>query len=265
MPKALIAEDEPLLAETLAAELKAVWPELEIVARAGDGLSAVDKALALLPDVLFLDIRMPGLTGLDVAQRVADRWPPERTPPEIVFVTAYDQYAVDAFDHAAVDYLLKPVERARLERTVERLQDRLAPGPRDDAAPPADLQRLLGEIRQAMARGGAPGPGLRVIRAAVGNAVRLIPIEDVFYFQATDKYVSVVTADGEALLRVSLKELSDQLDPERFWQIHRGTIVNVTEVRAAVRDRLGRLSVQLKSRTELLPVSRQYADRFKQM
>lgn len=264
MPKALIAEDEPLLAETLAAELKAVWPSLEIVARVGDGLSAVEKALALLPDVLFLDIRMPGLTGLDVAQRVADRWPDDRTQPEVVFVTAYDQYAVDAFEHAAVDYLLKPVERTRLERTVERLEQRLAPAVRE-SAPPADLQRLLGEIRQAMGQGGAQGGGLRVIRAAVGNAVRLIPIEEVFYFQATDKYVSVITAEGEALLRTSLKELTDQLDPERFWQIHRGTVVNVTEVRAAVRDRLGRLSVQLKSRTELLPVSRQYAERFKQM
>ena len=241
-----------------------VWPELEIVARAGDGLSAVEKALTLLPDVLFLDIRMPGLTGLDVAQRVAERWPEDRHDPEIVFVTAYDQYAVDAFEHAAVDYLLKPVDRARLERTVERLEQRLAPAARE-AAPPTDLQRLLGEIRQAMHAGAAPAAGLRVIRAAVGNAVRLIPVEDVFYFQSTDKYVSVVTAEGDALLRTSLKELSDQLDPERFWQIHRSTIVNVAEVRAAVRDRLGRLSVQLKSRTELLPVSRQYADRFRQM
>lgn len=265
MPKALIAEDEPLLAETLAAELKSVWPAVEIVARAGDGLSAVEKALALLPDVLFLDIRMPGLTGLDVAQRVAERWPADRSAPEVVFVTAYDQYAVDAFEHAAVDYLLKPVERGRLERTVERLERRLAPSSAE-ASPPADLQRLLGEIRKAMGQGdGAAGGALKVIRAAVGNAVRLIPIEEVFYFQATDKYVNVVTADGEALLRTSLKELTDQLDPDRFWQIHRGTVVNVSQVRAAVRDRLGRLSVQLKSRTELLSVSRQYADRFKQM
>lgn len=264
MPKALIAEDEPLLAETLAAELKAVWPAVEIVARAGDGVSAVEKALALLPDVLFLDIRMPGLTGLDAAQQVAERWPAGRRTPEVVFVTAYDQYAVDAFEHAAVDYLLKPVERNRLERTVERLEKRLAPST-GEASPPADLQRLIGEIRQAMGQGTAAGGGLRVIRAAVGNAVRLIPIEEVFYFQATDKYINVVTSDGEALLRTSLKELTDQLDPERFWQIHRGTVVNVSEVRAAVRDRLGRLSVQLKSRTELLPVSRQYADRFKQM
>lgn len=264
MPKALIAEDEPLLAETLAAELKAVWPAVEIVARAGDGVSAVEKALALLPDVLFLDIRMPGLTGLDVAHRVAERWPADRPAPEVVFVTAYDQYAVDAFEQSAVDYLLKPVERSRLERTVERLERRLAPATAAPS-PPADLQRLIGEIRQAMGQGTATGGGLRVIRAAVGNAVRLIPIEEVHYFQATDKYVSVVTVDGEALLRASLKELTDQLDPERFWQIHRGTVVNVSEIRAAVRDRLGRLSVQLKSRTELLPVSRQYADRFKQM
>jgi len=265
MPKALIAEDEPLLAETLAAELKAVWPELEIVARAGDGLSAVEKALALLPDVLFLDIRMPGLTGLDVAQRVVDRWPADRAHPQIVFVTAYDQYAVDAFDYAAADYLLKPVERARLERTVERLEQHLAPAA-IDSSPPPNLQHLLGEIRRAMGQGGgARSGGLRVIRAAVGNSVRLIPVEEVYYFQATDKYVSVITADGEALLRTSLKELSDDLDPERFWQIHRGTIVNIAEVRAAVRDRLGHLSVQLKSRTELLPVSRAYADRFKQM
>lgn len=265
MPKALIAEDEPLLAETLAAELKAVWPAVDIVARAGDGLSAVEKALALLPDVLFLDIRMPGLTGIDVAQRVAERWPGDRPAPEVVFVTAYDQYAVDAFEHAAVDYLLKPVERSRLERTVERLERRLMPAS-GEASPPADLQRLLGEIRKAMGQGdGAAAGALKVIRAAVGNAVRLIPIEDVFYFQATDKYVNVVTSDGEALLRTSLKELTDQLDPDRFWQIHRGTVVNVAQVRAAVRDRLGRLSVQLKSRTELLPVSRQYAERFKQM
>lgn len=259
-PRALIAEDEPLLAQALASALAAAWPELEIVAVAPNGIEAVDAAERLAPDVAFLDIRMPGLDGLELAAELADRL--GAAVPEIVFVTAHDEYALRAFEHAAVDYVLKPVSAARLARTVGRLRERLAArGGR------GDLPALIGRLQRLMAAA-APartGEALRILRAGSGNAVRMIPVEEVCYFRADDKYTCVVTREGEALIRTSLKELLAQLPPERFRQVHRGIVVNLDEVAAATRDDTGRVSLALKHRKETLPVSRVFAELFRQM
>ncbi len=261
-PRALIAEDEPLLATGLKAALAAVWPELEVVAIAPNGLEALRLIEAERPDVAFLDIRMPGLTGLEVATELADRLDEGSPVPALVFVTAYDEFAVKAFELAAVDYLLKPVSAERLGRTVERLKESLAA--KGGTANADDLamlvRRLQGVVGAQTPAGGEP---LRIIRAAVGNTVRMVPVEEVCYFQAADKYTSVVTRDAELLIRTPLKELLAQLSPERFRQIHRGTIVNLAEVAAATRDESGRLSVRLKHRRESLPVSRVFAELFR--
>lgn len=258
-PRALIAEDEPLLAQGLVAQLRAAWPELEIAAIVANGVDALERIVTEKPDVAFLDIRMPGLTGLEVAAEVADRLDAGAHAPRIVFVTAYDEFALRAFELAAVDYLLKPVDPARLAQTVARLKAQLAAPPDDIAQLATRLSRLLGA---PAAGAGAP---LSVIRAAVGNSVRMVPVEDVCYFQATDKYVSVVTADAEPLIRLSIRDLVAQLAPDRFRQVHRGTIVNLAEVEAAVRDESGRITLKLKRRKERLAVSRIYADLFRQM
>jgi DNA-binding LytR/AlgR family response regulator len=261
-PTALIAEDEPILAMMLAQALGRLWPELRLLESVEHGVAAVERALALRPDVLFLDIRMPGKTGLEAAQELAEEWPEEAAFPLLVFVTAYDEYAIAAFEQAAVDYVQKPVSDARLAKTVARLRERLA-GPRAGA-----LDDVLAQLRSlaAPARSpGSPGERLSMIRAAVGNAVRLIPVAEVIYFEATDKYVNVVTADSESLIRMPLKELLDQLDPQQFWQIHRGTVVNVGQVSAALRDDAGKLRLSLRQRRETLPVSRIYAHLFRQM
>jgi DNA-binding LytR/AlgR family response regulator len=259
--RALIAEDEPVLAAMLAGALQRAWPELQIVATAPNGVAAVEQALALRPDVLFLDIRMPGKTGLEAAQELAEEWPDGAAFPLLVFVTAYDEYAIAAFEQAAVDYVQKPVSEARLAKTVARLRERLEK-PRGEG-----LDTVLTQLRAlaAPAAGGAPAERLTMIRAAVGNAVRLIPVDDVLYFEATDKYVNVVTAEGEALIRTPLKELLPGLDAQRFWQIHRGTVVNIRQVTAALRDEAGKLRLALKGRRETLPVSRVYAHLFRQM
>ncbi len=258
-PSALIAEDEPLLARSLESALADAWPELEVVA-AANGLEALAAAERSPPDIAFLDIRMPGLNGLELAAELADRLG-ERVPA-IVFVTAHDEYALKAFDHAAVDYVLKPVQAARLARTVERLRERLAA-----RRSGGHLSALVAQLQELIAadspkRSGEP---LRYLRAGVGNAVRMIPVEEVCYFQAADKYTSVVTRGGEALIRTSLRELLAQLPPERFRQIHRGTVVNLDEIAAAVRDDAGRISITLKGRKEKLAVSRVFAHLFKQM
>ena len=261
-PRAVIAEDEPLLAAALARELAAVWPELEIVAIAANGIEALDAIAAHRPDIAFLDIRMPGKTGLDVAAELGDVWPAEAPMPALVFVTAYDEHALAAFELAAADYVLKPVKRERLAKTVERLKARASqPGP------DAGLERVAAALAQLgfASGGGAPPERLRFIHAGVGNAVRVIPVEEVCYFQATDKYVAAVTREGESLLRISLKELMPQLDPQMFRQIHRGTLVNLREVTAAVRDEAGRTTLKLRSRSESLPVSRVFAALFKPM
>lgn len=256
-PRALIADDEPHLAAYLRERLAAVWPDLDIVGVAGDGPEALRLIDEHDPDVLFLDIRMPGLTGLEVARRAA-------VGVHVVFVTAHDEYAVTAFEREAVDYLLKPVSDERLRETVRRLQTRVrsASPPQGLAAALETLARMLPSL--AGSAPGAPEP-LAWIRAAIGNQVRLIAVEEVCYFQANDKYTSVFTRDGEALIRTSLKELAEQLDPARFWQIHRGTIVNLAHVATTTRELSGRIQVRLKSRPEILAVSRAFAHRFRQM
>lgn len=261
---AIIAEDEPILAATLAHALQRLWPELTIAATCPHGVAAVEQALALRPDVLFLDIKMPGKTGLEAAEELAELWDGDKPFPQIVFVTAYDEYAVDAFDREAADYVLKPVTDARLARTVERLKGRLSA-----RAPVGGLEDLLGQMRALMpALAGAPAAAperLTVIRAAVGNQVKMIPIGDVVYFEALDKYVNVVTQDSEALIRTSLKELLPQLDDKVFWQVHRGTIVNATCVLSAVKDEAGKLALHMRGRGEKVRVSPLYAHLFRQM
>jgi len=248
--RALIADDEPLLALSLKSALGEAWPELEIAAVVPNGLEAVQAAERLRPDVAFLDIQMPGMTGLEAAAEIADRM--ADAAPAIVFVTAYDEYAAKAFEVAAVDYVLKPVAVARLSSTVARLKTK---------------QRGLEELaRQLRALGSlAPkGETLRQVRAGAGNAVKIIPIDEVCYFQAADKYTTVVTAGGEDLIRTPLKELAAQL-PDTFQQVHRGAIVNLKEVAAAVREESGGISLRLHNRKETLAVSRVYAELFRAM
>ena len=289
IPRALIAEDEPILAAALAHALQRLWPELDIVATCANGVEALRQGLALQPDILFLDIKMPGKTGLEAAEELAEQWPDGIAFPHIVFVTAYDEYALAAFEHAAADYVLKPVNDARLGKTVERLQQRLrdsgvgngnatttasptagaaaatttAPLATTETASASDdnLARLLSQL-QAML---PPAPRLQMIRAAVGNSVRMIALADVVYFEALDKYINVVCQDSEALIRTSLKELLPQLDPQQFWQIHRGTIVNASAIATAVRDDAGKLSLTLRQHPAQLRVSPLYAHLFRQM
>jgi DNA-binding LytR/AlgR family response regulator len=285
--RALIAEDEPILAAALAHALRRLWPELAIVASCANGIDALAQAQALRPDILFLDIKMPGKSGLEAAEELAESWPPALVFPQLVFVTAYDEFAVAAFEQAAADYVLKPVNDSRLAKTVARLHQRLAgsaaapatiggsggsgEGPNNGAPArpgdvPQNLALLLAQLQgQLQGLSAAPVERLAVIRAAVGNQVRLIPIGDVVYFEALDKYVNVVTQDNEALIRTSLKELLPQLDARQFWQIHRGTIVNAERIASATRDEAAKLSLQLKGRSEQLRVSPLYAHLFRQM
>lgn len=271
-PTALIAEDEPLVAAALQRELVAAWPELQIVAAVGNGHDAIERIGALQPDVAFLDISMPGATGLDVARACANL----AVPPQIVFVTAYDEYALDAFDAAAVDYLLKPVDAARLARTVDRLRVQLARAPKDGASSAhvqANLQRLLGQLEQitrSVQQGNRTqdtgrGAPLRYLRASSGSDIRIVPVDEVLYFEAADKYVVVTTRTGELLIRTSLKELCAQLDPARFWQVHRSTVVNVDQVESASVSALGKMSLKLRGHSCAVAVSKQYAHLFRQM
>jgi DNA-binding LytR/AlgR family response regulator len=263
---ALIAEDEPLLAAHLQSELAALWPALRIVATVDHGEAAVTQALARRPDLLFLDIRMPGMTGLEAAAVLADEWPGDTPFPLIVFVTAYDQYALQAFERAAVDYVLKPVQRERLAQTCARLQAAL--GQRAQRAPAGDsLEGVMQQLRSLMAAAPASAEAakLRVIQAGAGNAIHLVPVDDVLYFEAADKYVRVVTAEHEHLIRTALRELQPQLDPARFWQIHRGTIVRCDAIGTVLRDEAGKLTLTLRGHPDKLTVSRLYAHLFKAM
>lgn len=250
-PTAIIADDEQHLANYLHERLTALWPELAIVGIARNGLEAIRLVDDESPSIVFLDIRMPGLTGLEVASRLDAK-------THVVFVTAYDQYAVEAFDRQAADYLLKPVTDERLVRAIERLKSKLA-----KAEVPGDVAGLLKQLATALP--GAKNSRLRWIRASVGDTVRQIPVEDVYYLQAQDKYVSVYTRDGESLIRTPLSELLEQLDPDTFWQIHRSSIVNVNYVAASRRDVMGKTVVKLRDGKTELPVSRAYAHLFKQM
>ena len=270
-PTALIAEDEPLLAAALQAELKRAWPELEVVAVVGNGNAAVEKALALKPDAVFLDIRMPGMTGLEAAAELADEWPADTAPfPLLVFVTAYDEYAVQAFEAQAMDYVLKPVQKARLARTVERLKGALEKQntQAEKTAEPA-MDATLAQLRALLAApASAAGASerLKVIQASVGNQIHMVPIQEVVVFEAADKYVRVLTASAEYLIRTPLKDLLPQLDEADFWQVHRGTVVRATAIASVQRDEAGRTSLLLRERVgERVAVSRVYAQRFRAM
>jgi len=266
LTRCLIAEDEPLLAAGLRADLAALWPALEVAAMVGDGARAVEQALAIRPEICFLDIRMPALSGLDAAQALAEDWPDDAPFPLLVFVTAYDQYALQAFEAQAVDYLVKPVDRPRLAACIARLQARLA-----DRAPKADaLQQTMAQLRallgaQPASAASPPGARLEVIQAQVGNLVHLVPIEEVVYFEAADKYVRVITASREHLIRISLKELLPQIDPQLFWQVHRGTVVQARCISTARRDESGKVFLSLRGRPEVLTASRLYAHLFRGM
>jgi DNA-binding LytR/AlgR family response regulator len=257
----LIAEDEPNLARALKDALARTWPTLKVVDVVGNGPAALHAVGQHAPDVLFLDIRMPGLTGLQVAEKLS------RTGggagPLIIFVTAYNEYAVQAFDREAVDYLVKPVTDERLAETVARLQKRLAASDAERPPDRVELTRALALIQQLA--GGTPPTYLKFLRAGIGDTVRIVPVDDVTHMLAQDKYVSLYTADGEHLIRISLKELADQLDPNLFVQVHRSTIVNMRCVATAERDFTGRVVLTLKGVREKVQVSRQHAHLFARM
>lgn len=264
-PTALIADDEPLLRQSLARALAEAWPELEVVAEARNGREAVKQFEALAPDVCFLDVHMPGLSGIEAARAIGRR-------AHLVFVTAYDHYAVEAFAHGVLDYVLKPVEPARLAETVARLKERLRA-----AEPAPDTEALLRQLAAQLARmpgGGAAAPGapapLRWIRAQVGEAVRLVAVDDVDFLRSDTKYTLVAWRDdagrpAEALVRTPLKELVAQLDPGRFAQVHRSVVVNLRSVSHVTRGEHDTAELHLKGRDEVLPVSRSYLHLFRQM
>jgi len=245
--RAIIADDEHHLAEDLRRRLTVLWPELKIIAVVHDGIAAEQALTELKPDIAFLDIRMPGQSGLDAARSVS-------VATRLVFVTAFDDHAVQAFEQAAVDYLLKPVSDERLQRCVERLQQGSL------FAPDAMMTRL----QKLLATPAKPEP-LRWLRIQVGQTVRMVAVEEVCYFQSADKYTTVLTRDAELLLRTPLKDLIEQLDPDHFWQVHRGTVVNAKQIVSAHHDLLGKVSLSLKDRNESVAVSRSYAHLFKQM
>lgn len=247
-PVAVIAEDEPVLRAQLKDLLHEVWPKCAIAAAAEDGFQAMRALEEHRPDVLFLDIQMPGPTGLELARHASGRC-------HVVFVTAYDQYAVAAFEEGAVDYVMKPLTAARLATACGRVKERLS-------MTPADLRSVLDALAKRAAQA---NPYLRWINASLGTDVKLITVDEICYFQSDTKYTRVVTTDGESLIRKSLKELLDELDPALFWQIHRATIVNANAIASVSRDFAGRLIIKLKSRKETLTVSQPFAHRFRQM
>lgn len=262
---ALIAEDEPLLAQALQGELLRAWPELSVLAVVADGHSAVERALALRPDVLFFDIRMPGQTGIEAAGEIADEWPEDAPFPALVFITAYDQYAVQAFETRAVDYVLKPVQPARLQKTVAKIQESLA---RRGATASDAVEETLARLRGLVGKVPAPEPAaplLRVLPVSVGSSIRMVPVDEVLYFEAADKYVRVLTPSHEYLIRTPLKELIPQLDAQRFWQVHRATVVRADAIEAVTRDEAGKMHLQLRGRSGKVAVSRLYAGLFKAM
>jgi DNA-binding LytR/AlgR family response regulator len=265
--RALIADDERLMREQLRARLAEVWPDLDIVGEARNGIEAVEMTAQLRPDLVFLDIRMPGMTGVDAARQIA-QLPTDDTWPgcEIVFITAYDQYAVEAFEQGVVDYVLKPAERERLQVTVERIRKRLAQretGGATAEASPVALQQLLSKLAAQISPGASNN--LRWIQATVGQTIQMIPVEDVLFFISDEKYTRVQTAQLEALIRKPIKELVDELDMDLFWQIHRSTLVNTKAIAGVSRDLRGRQLVSVKGHPEKLEVSRSYAGLFKGM
>ena len=264
-PRAVLADDERLMRDQLRARLAEVWPELQIVAEAKNGIEAVELVAEHRPDLVFLDIRMPGMTGVEAAREIAQLPDDDGDWPgcEIVFITAYDQYAIEAFEQGVVDYVLKPAERERLTITVDRLKTRLARrGGADDAGAP-HLQQLLHRLAQQLKPAGTPA--LKWIQASVGQAIQMIPVDEVLFFISDEKYTRVQTASVEALIRKPIKELVDELDPEQFWQIHRSTLVNTKAIAGVTRDMRGRQMVGIKGLSEKLEVSRSYTHLFKGM
>ena len=255
MHTALVADDEPLLRERLCGLLQRLWPELRIVAQARNGREAVELFDEHAPQVVFLDVHMPGLNGVEAARSIARR-------AEVVFVTAYEQYAVAAFEQGAIDYVVKPFDEARLADTVQRLEQRLARAPDTDASKlDAVIEKMSAELRRRVGSGG----WLQWIKASVGTSVRLIPVEQVVYLRSDEKYTLVVWEGGEALIRKSIRELADELDPERFAQVHRSVIVNLHQVSQVARGANETADVHLKGRSEVLPVSRSFVHVFRHM
>ena len=275
MTTAIIADDERLLREQLRARLGEVWPELEIVAEAKNGAEAVEQVAALHPDIVFLDIRMPGMNGIEAARAIAqlptgddidDGGAADARPwhgCEIVFITAYDQYAVEAFEQGVVDYVLKPAERERLQVTVNRIRNRLADRRADEGPDASGMQGLLQKLAEKMSPGSVPR--MKWVQATVGTSIQMIPVEDVLFFISDEKYTRVQTASIEALIRKPIKELVAELDADMFWQIHRSTLVNTKAIAGVTRDLRGRQLVAVRGHPEKLEVSRSYAGLFKGM
>jgi len=268
LPRAVLADDERLMRDQLRARLAEVWPELQLVAEAKNGSEAVALVAEHRPDIVFLDIRMPGLTGVEAAKQIAQmEVGPDELLPEIVFITAYDQYAVEAFAQGVADYVLKPAERERLAVTVERLKKRLAQRDSPDegsGSAGVPMQQLLHKLSAQLNPGAAP-KYLQWIQASVGQAIQMIPVDDVLFFISDEKYTRVQTPTVEALIRKPIKELVDEIDPQRFWQIHRSTLVNVNAIAGVTRDFRGRQIVSVKGHPEKLEVSRTYTGLFKGM
>ena len=270
MPRAVIADDERLMREQLRTRLHQVWPDLEIVAEAKNGLEAVQAVSVHQPDVIFLDIRMPGLTGVEAAKEIAQlELSDDALLPEMVFITAYDQYAIDAFEQGVIDYVLKPAEPERLRLTAERLKARLkqrANGlndPEDNSGVTHSVQQLLHVLSAQVS--GRPAQYLSWLQASVGQTIQMVAVEDVLYCVSDEKYTRVQTAKQEFLIRKPIKELVEELDPAIFWQIHRSTLVNVKAIAGVTRDERGRQEVLLKGRSEKLQVSRSAAQLFRSM
>lgn len=278
LPTALIADDEPLLRDSLARALKAAWPELDVLGQARNGREALELFEELQPDIVFLDVHMPGLNGIEAARQLARR-------AQIVFVTAFDQYAVQAFEQGALDYLVKPLEDKRLADTVQRLQERLREREASAATPATSnaaqattqaledrIERLLAQLARnsegvPVAAGGSaqPKPYLQWIRASVGSTLKLIPVDDIIYLRSDEKYTLVVWSEGEALIRTPIRELMEQLDPQKFVQVHRSVVVNLHAISHVTRGANETADVHLRGRSEVLPVSRSYLHLFRQM
>lgn len=250
MMRALIADDEPLLRDHLAQHLARLWPELQVVAHARNGREAVEQFEAQQPEVVFLDVHMPGLDGIEAARAIGER-------AHIVFVTAFEQYAVQAFEQGAIDYLVKPFDTRRLEATVRRLRERATQPPQADLAPL--LERLARHLQPA------PRAHLQWIKASVGSGVRLIPVDELHYLRSDEKYTLVVWQGGEALIRKTIRELADELDPAQFVQVHRSVIVALRQVARVERGSNETAELHLRGRSETLPVSRSYLHLFRQM
>jgi len=252
-PTAIIADDEEHLRIHLKSKLAELWPALTICGEAKNGLEALELIESCRPAIAFLDIKMPGLTGIEVAQKI-------RTDCRVVFITAFDQYAIEAFENEAVDYILKPVTDKRLAKTIKRLKKQISADP--DASP--DLSAAMERLLAALNHKKSPGY-LKWIKVRHGEEVRLIAIDDVCYFKAEDKYTVVRTREGESLIKKSIRQLTEELDPDQFWRIHRGAIINISRIAGVSRSFSGRLIISLKNLTETLTVSRSYAHLFKQM